>query len=152
MAKSNGSSHAAFSSLDGVAASSSDLLLLIGRIGMGWLMLASGYGKFMNIAGTTGYFTNLGFPSPGTMVWLVGGAELVLGAALILGIATRYAAIATFIFVLIATATAHRYWTYPAPAQGAQYTQFLKNLAIMGGALYIFVTGSGRFAIDPKLR
>jgi putative oxidoreductase len=54
--------------------------------------------------------------------------------------------------VVIATAIAHRYWTYPAPAQGAQYNNFLKNIAIMGGALAIFVAGAGRFSVDSKLR
>ena len=152
MAKSNGSSHPALSCADGIAASWSDFLLLVGRVLLGSLFLATGWLKFNTIAGNTAYFTSLGIPSPGTMVWVAGGTEVVLGAALILGIATRYAALASFIFVLIATAIAHRYWTYPAAAQGAQYFNFLKNLAIMGGALAIFVTGAGRFSVDSKLR
>ena len=83
--------------------------------------------------------------------WFAGIAELVIGVALILGFATRYAALATFIWVLVATAIAHRYWTYPAPAQRAQYNNFLKNLAIMGGALYVFGFGAGRFSVDAML-
>jgi len=151
MAKSNGSSHPALSHLDGMAANSADFLLLVGRVLLGWLFLASGYGKLGNIAGTTAYFNNLGMSPPDTWAWFAGGAEVVLGVALILGLATRYAAFATFIFVLVATAIAHRYWTYPAPAQGAQYVNFLKNVAIMGGALCIFVTGAGGISADAKL-
>jgi putative oxidoreductase len=147
----NNGSHPALSHLDGMAAAWSDVLLLVGRIGIGGLMLASGYGKLANIAGATGYLTSVGVPSPGTMVWVVGGTEFVLGAALILGIATRYAAIATFTFVVIATVIAHRYWTYPAPAQGAQYSHFIKNMAILGGALCCFVAGAGRLSGDAKL-
>ena len=70
---------------------------------------------------------------------------------MILGLATRYTAIATFIWVLVATVIAHRYWTYPAAQQGAQYNNFLKNLSIMGGALYVFVHGAGRYAVDAYL-
>lgn len=151
MAKSNGSSHPALSCLDGIAAAWSDFLLLVGRVLLGWLFLASGYGKLGNIAGATAYFTSLGMTPPGSWAWFAGCAEVALGAALILGIATRYAALATFIWVLVATAIAHRYWTYPAPAQGAQYNNFLKNLAIMGGALCAFVTGAGRYAVDAML-
>ena len=80
-----------------------------------------------------------------------GVVEVVLGAALILGIATRYAALASFVWVLVATAIAHRYWTYPAAQQVGQYNNWLKNIAIMGGMLYVFVTGSGRYSLDAAL-
>ncbi|HZP74907.1 MAG TPA: DoxX family protein [Pseudolabrys sp.] len=145
------SSHPALSGADSFAASSSDLLLLVGRILLAWLFLASGYGKLMNIAGTTGYFNNLGMPVPGGWAWFCGFGELIIGVALILGIATRYVAILTFFWVLIATAIAHRYWNYPMPAQIAQYNNFLKNLAIMGGALYVLVYGAGGYSADAKM-
>jgi putative oxidoreductase len=113
---------------------------------------SAGWGKLTNVAGATGYFTSLGIPSPELMPYLVGGLEFVLGICLILGLATRYAAVVAFIFVLVATAIAHRYWTYPPQAQAAQYGQFTKNLAIMGGALYVLVSGAGRFSLDAMLR
>lgn len=145
------SSHSALSCADTYAATYSDFLMLAGRILLGWIFLASGWAKLGNIAGTTAYFTNLGMSPPGFMAWFAGGAELVLGVALILGLATRYAAIATFIWVLVATVIAHRYWTYPAAQQGAQYNNFLKNLSIMGGALYVVVLGAGRYSVDAIL-
>lgn len=144
-------SHPALTCTDRYATAWADFLMLVGRVLFGCLFLATGWLKFNTIAGNTAYFTSLGLPSPEAMVWVAGGTEVVLGAALILGIATRYAALASFVFVLIATAIAHRYWTYPAPAQGAQYFNFLKNLAIMGGALYVFVLGAGRYAVDAVL-
>ena len=121
-------------------------LFLVGRVLLGWLFLASGYGKLSGIAGTTAYFTSLGMSPPEAWAWFAAIAELVLGAALILGIATRYAALATFLWVLVATAIAHRYWTYPAAQQAGQYNNWLKNIAIMGGMLYAFVTGAGRYS------
>lgn len=151
MALQSGSSHPALSCTDGIAASWSDVLLLVGRILLGWLFLASGIAKLGNIAGTTAYFTNLGMSPAGFFAWFAGIFEFVVGAALILGIGMRYAALAAFIWVLIATAMAHRYWTYPAAQQVAQYNNFLKNLAIMGGALYAFVLGAGRYAVDAML-
>ena len=149
MAKSG--SHPALSHTDDAAAAWGDYLLLVGRVLLGWLFLAAGYGKLTGIAGTIGYFTNLGMSPPGFWAWFAGFAEVILGVALILGIATRYAALATFVWVLVATVIAHRYWTYPAAAQAAQYNNFLKNIAIMGGALCLFVTGPGRFSLDAKL-
>lgn len=151
MASSANSSHPMLSCTDNLAATGSDLLLLVGRVMLGWLFLASGYAKFMGIAGTTAYFTNLGVSPPAFWAWFAAFAELGLGAALILGIATRYAALASFVWVLVATAIAHRYWTYPAAQQGAQYNNWLKNISIMGGTLYIFVAGAGRYALDAML-
>jgi putative oxidoreductase len=151
MTMSPNTSHPCLSYTDNVAATCSDFLLLAGRIFLGWLFLASGYGKLMGIAGTTAYFTSLGMSPPALFAWFGAFAELGLGAALILGIATRYAALATFVFVLVATAIAHRYWTYPAAQQGGQYNNWLKNIAIMGGTLYVFVIGAGRYSLDAML-
>ena len=145
------SSHPALSCADGFATGSADLMQLIGRILMGYLFLMFGWDKLTNIAGSTAYFTNLGVPSPASMPYPVGGLELIIGIALILGLATRYAAIVTFLFVLVATLIAHRYWTYPAAAQSLQFTMLTKNLAIMGGSLFVMILGAGRFSIDAAL-
>ena len=72
---------------------------------------------------------------------------------MILGIGTRYGAILVFLFVLVATAIAHRYWEYPAgPQQFGQYNNFLKNISIMGGTLLLYVLGAGQFSLDAWLR
>ena len=81
------SSHPALSYTDSIAASWSDFLLLVGRICLGWLFLVSGWAKLGNIAGTTGYFKGLGLAPPEAWAYFAGAGELVLGAALILGIA-----------------------------------------------------------------
>ena len=143
--------HPSLSHTDVLAATSSDFLLVVGRVFLGWLLLASGYGKLGSIAGTGAYFASLGMPSPELSAWFAAIVEIVLGAALILGIATRYAALASFLWVLVATAIAHRYWTYPAAQQAGQYNNWLKNIAIMGGTLYAFVAGAGRYSVDAML-
>jgi putative oxidoreductase len=150
--QSSESSPAMFSACDRLAASSTSALLLVGRILLGWVFFYSGYTKLMNIAGTTGYFTSLKMPAAGLWAWIAGIAEFAMGAALIVGVATRYAAVVVFIFVLIATALAHRYWEYPAAQVQGQFNNFLKNLSIMGGALLLFVTGAGRFSVDARLK
>jgi putative oxidoreductase len=147
-------SHPLLSHTDGIAAGIGDFLLLVGRVLLGWLFLASSAGiggKLWNIAGFTGYLTNLKAPAPEIMSWIGALVETAIGAALILGIGTRYAALLCALFLIVATALAHRYWEYPAAQMQGQYNNFLKNLAILGGALIIFVTGPGRFSIDRIL-
>jgi len=103
------------------------------------------------MAGYAGYLKNLGVPAPEFWSWIGAPVEFVIGAALILGVGTRYAALLCALFLVVATALAHRYWEYPAAQTVAQYNNFLKNLAIFGGALLIFATGPGRFSVDRML-
>ena len=139
---------------DGVAASTADAFLLVGRVLIGWLFLVSSAGiggKLWNHVGFLGYLKNLGAPAPEVSSWIGALVEFVIGAALILGVGTRYAALLCALFLICATALAHRYWEYPAAQVMAQYNNFLKNLAIFGGALLLFVSGPGRFSVDRAL-
>lgn len=145
------SSHPSLSYTDGFAANWTDSVQLVGRILLGVLFLLIGYSQFANAAFFVTYFTSLKMPSPEIWPWLAGTVELTIGITLIFGLATRYAALAAFVFVAIATAIGHRYWEAPPAQQFAQYNHFLKNLAIMGGALYVFVLGGGRFSVDNWL-
>ena len=149
--QSSQSSHPLLSRTDGIATSTADVILLVGRVLLGWIFLASAWGKLSNIAGFVGYLKNLGAPAPELLAWIGALVELVVGVALILGLGTRYAALLCALFLIIATALAHRYWEYPAAQIGNQYNHFLKNLAIFGGALILFVTGPGRLSIDRML-
>ena len=151
MATSTPSPNNALSCLDGVAAAATDLWLLVGRVLLGWLFLYSGYTKVMNIAGAQAYLTNLKAPMPELLVYLSVSAEFGLGILLVLGIATRYASVLGMLFMIVATALAHRYWEYPAAAVVPQFTNFIKNVAIFGAMFYVFVTGPGRFSIDGMI-
>lgn len=76
----------------------------------------------------------------------------MVGVTLVFGVAARYGALLGFIFVVVATAIAHRYWEFPPAQQLGQYINFMKNIAIMGGMLLLFFTGAGRFSVDGWLR
>ena len=146
------SSQSLLSWADGFATKNADFLILLGRILLAWVFVGVAYGTITNFTGSLSYFTSLELPAPALFTWVALVLELVISAGLILGIGTRYAAILIFVFVVVATAIAHRYWEYPAgPQQIGQYNNFLKNISIMGGALTIFVTGAGRFSLDRVL-
>jgi putative oxidoreductase len=152
--QSSESSHPLLSYTDGIAAGVADAVLLVGRVLLGWLFFWSAVGaggKLWNTAGFAGYLKNLGVPAPELWSWIGALVEAVIGIALILGVGTRYAALLCALFLIIATLLAHRYWEYPAAQLGNQRNHFLKNVAIFGGALVIFVTGAGRFSIDRML-
>ena len=133
---------------DGTARRAADPLLLVGRILLGSVFILTAWGWSPN----PGYLTNLGYPAPVFMSWLAIAVEWVIGIALVLGIAVRYAALLGLIYVIIATVTAHRYWQYPQAQQLVQYIFATKNLSIFGGLLVLFVTGGGRYSIDKSLQ
>jgi putative oxidoreductase len=141
-----------FAATDAYADRGGDALALVARLLIGWLFLDFGWMKLIGHEGTVRYLTGLHVPAPDLMYWPSMLAELGIGAALILGIATRYTSLFTFVYLIIATAIAHRYWEVPPPAVGAQYANFCKNLAIMGGTLLLYVLGPGRFSLDAWLR
>lgn len=145
-------SPAMFNRADGLASGSADAIILIARVLLAWVFLKTGWDHLMNPAGLVGYLTSLGAPAPGILAWPALIGELIIGVGFILGIATRYVALLTIVWMIIATWMAHRYWTYPAAQQGNQFAHLLKNLAIIGGALMVFVTGAGRFSLDAWLR
>ena len=146
------SSQSMFSALDGVAASATDVWLLIGRVALAWVFVASGWGHIFNPAGLAAYLTNLKAPAPELLAWIGLIMEVVIGITLVFGVTTRYGAAVGITFLIVATALAHRYWEFSGPAVAAQYNNFLKNISILGGMLYVFVFGPGRFSLDAMMR
>ncbi len=122
--------------------------LLLARVLMASVFLVFGVRSVTGFAGSVGYFTKLGFPSPQAMVALAIVVELVGGIALLIGLKTRWAAWLLAAFVVVATVMAHRFWEYEAAQYVAQMTNFYKNLAIIGGLLVVAAVGPGRYSVD----
>lgn len=124
--------------------------MLIGRILIGVLFLVAGIMKVMNVDGTTGYMTRLGFPMPVLFAYLSIVIEVGGGILLVLGWQTRRVAWFLALYVLVALGAAHRFWEYDQAQRGNQINHFLKNLAIIGGLLFVAVSGPGRASVDKS--
>lgn len=147
----NNSSHPALSYADGLAASTSDIMLLIGRILLGWIFVRSGFPKLFTIDAVMATYPGRGLPP--MLAYVAVPVEFFGGLALIFGIATRYVAIVMAIFVVVATFSSHAYWTFTdAAMRRAQDSNFYKNMAILGGIAFLFVCGAGRLSLDNWLR
>jgi putative oxidoreductase len=144
------SSHPAFSATDGLASSLADVALLAGRILLGWIFVRSGFPKLMDISAVMATYPGRGLPP--MLAYIAVPFEFFGGLALICGFATRYVVLGFFIFMLVATFSSHRYWDYPAAQQVIQASNFYKNLAMLGGFLFLFVAGPGRLSVDGWLR
>jgi len=126
--------------------------MLVGRILLSLVFLVAGYRKLIAVAGSAGYFAKLGFPMPDVMVWVAIAIELGGGILLLLGWKARWAAWLLALFTLIAAFAAHRFWEVDPAQYANQMNHFLKNLAIIGGMMFVAAVGPGALSVDGRRR
>lgn len=122
------------------ADSTSQAIALL-RITSGALLLTHGLIKFFVFtpAGTVGFFESIGFP--GVLAYLVMAGEIGLGLALVLGIMTRWAALAA-LPILTGSIIPHAAngFTFSNPGGGWEFPVFWSILlvaqAMLGGGTY----------------
>jgi putative oxidoreductase len=134
-------------------AKSDDLALLLGRIAIGVLFIPDGIDKLLHFGRFADSLARRGLPFPD--IWAVAGIVSDLGGsiAVLIGFEVRWAALAMIAFVAMASALSHRYWEAADAAQHrAQAAQFYKNLALIGGFLFLHVAGAGTYSLDAWLR
>jgi putative oxidoreductase len=131
-----------------VASNANSLVLLAGRILIGAIFLNAGVRKLLGFAATAGYFAKLGFPAPELFTVLAIVIEIGGAVLLIIGWRTRWIAWLLALFVLIAAFAAHRFWQVDAAQYGNQMNHFMKNLAIIGGLLFVASFGPGSASVD----
>ena len=111
----------------------------LGRILMGLLFFVSGL-LMLFVQGpdnVAGFLTSLGVPMATLLVWPVILVKIIAGGAIVIGKRTTEAAAALILFTLIATLLAHM-----SPEVDPTFpTSMLKNLAIVGGLLYLMAFG-----------
>jgi putative oxidoreductase len=121
---------------------------VIGRICLAMIFIISGFGKIMGYDGTLGYIRSVGLPAAELSAIVAVVVELGGGILLVLGWKARWAAAALFVFVLFTAIYFHAFWDASPEQTMMQQIQFMKNLAIMGGLLYVVVHGSGPYSVD----
>ena len=117
---------------------------LAGRLLLASLFLVSAFNKLMHPVETAQYMQSMGVA--GALLWPTVALELLGGLALAVGWFSRPAALMLALFSLIAAAIFHSNF-----ADLNQVNNFLKNLAVAGGLLYLVAWGPGRFSISARI-
>jgi putative oxidoreductase len=114
------------------------------RVVVGFTFFMHGWQKLFEfgIAGVTSAFTQMGVPLPGVTAPLVSVLELAGGALLLLGLATRPAALLLAIDMLVAILLVHLPAGFFAP-NGVELV-----LLLFAGAAALVLAGPGTFALD----
>jgi len=105
--------------------------VLVLRVGLGVMFIAHALLKYFvfTLPGTVGFFEKIGLPGP--LAYAVFAVELVGGVLLVLGVATRWVALA-LVPVLLGAAWVHlpNGWLFSAPNGGWEYPAFLAAAAL----------------------
>jgi len=130
-------------------------LTLVGRLFLGGLFLLSGVNKLLDPAGTRQYMAAMGMVSATDLLY-AGAVLLEMGGALSLWLGwwTRVGAAALILFLVPATVMFHRTsmsFVLDVTVQDQQ-VHMMKNLAILGGLLYVLAQGAGAFSLDGGRR
>ena len=118
---------------------------LIGRILISALFLLNGIFKISNYDGTVGWMESFGMPGilliPAIILEIAGPVLIIIGykTKLAAGLLSLFCIATAFIF--------HNDF-----ANQMQLTSFLKNIALAGGFLILFVNGAKGFSLDNKFK
>lgn len=110
-----------------------------------------------------GRFANIGIPWPELMGSVVGVVEIVCGILVVIGLATRFAAMPLFIIMVVAIIATkipillgQDFWLFHAPSL-ARYGfwsmahEARNDFCMLLGALYLMINGAGRWSFDAML-
>ena len=120
------------------------ILELVGRIFISLIFLLAGVGKIFNYEGTIGYMESYGIPGYLLIPAIV--IEILFPLLVIIGYKTKFSAMILSLFAILLAVIFHTDFS-----NKMQLMSFLKNFAIAGCFLIIFVRGAGKYSIDQRL-
>ena len=116
----------------------------VGRVLLSTLFLVEGVGKISMQEDVVMYMESYGVPGILFIPAII--LEILFPLLLIVGYKTKLAASVMALFTFAVAIIFHTDFS-----EGMQMIIFLKNLAIAGGFLIIFVRGAGQYSIDQRL-
>lgn len=139
--------HGAYDYLVNAASRLQSPVLLIMRLYWGWSFFRTGLGKLQNLEATIDYFQTLGLPLPGLNATMAGTIECVGGLLLLVGLASRLAAIPLIATMVVAYGTAEIDTVKNIVSEPDKFTAADPFLFLLTAVL-ILVFGPGAISLD----
>jgi len=115
-----------------------DVLFLVARVLFALLFLFSAVGHLTQTAAMTGYAQSRGLPLPKLGVLGSGAVMLLAGLSILLGCYADLGSLALAALMVVTAFAMHRFWSDPPEAKQMEQIQFLKDIALAGGALAFY--------------
>ncbi|HUC54381.1 MAG TPA: DoxX family protein [Candidatus Cybelea sp.] len=126
-------------------------VVVLGRFFFALIFLLAGANHFNKQ--TIGYAASQGVPLASMAVPLSGVLAIAGGLSILLGYRAKLGAWLIAIFLVPVTLMMHKFWTVEDPMMAQlQMILFMKNVAMLGGALLISQFGAGPFSLDGRSR
>ena len=145
-------------------ATKEEKLITMFRLLVGFVFFAEGIQKFLYPAlRGPGRFEGMGYPAPEFFGYFVGGAEIIFGLLLLVGLITRFASLGTFVIMIVAILTTkipilfgsdiwifnvrdldyYGFWAFAHESRN--------DLSMLAGSFFLMIKGAGALSLDLKL-
>lgn len=109
----------------------------LGRVFLSVIFILSGVFKLTQFSAVAGMMASKGIPLASVALVITLLIEIGGGLLLLTGFKAQYAATIMALFLVPVTLVFHNFWAFQGQQQQEQMTNFLKNLAIIGGLLAV---------------
>jgi putative oxidoreductase len=125
------------------------VVVLLGRFFFALIFLMAGANHFSKQ--TIGYAVSAGVPLSSIAVPLSGVLSIAGGLSILLGYRAKLGGWLIVLFLVPVTLMMHKFWLVQDPMMAQiQMILFMKNVAMLGGALLISQFGAGPFSLDAR--
>lgn len=125
-----------------------NIIDLLARACLAFIFLYEAYDSIHYFKATKETMTDFGITWRQDLLLLGVITFLIIGGLLVLtGYRTRLGVFMLLVYWIPVTFIVHSWWQYPEPEARLQATMFMKNVAITGGLLMLWVNGAGKFSI-----
>ena len=124
-------------------------VVLLGRLLFAAIFLMAGANHFNKQ--TIGYAASQGVPLASILVPISGILAIAGGLSILLGYRAKIGAWLIALFLIPVTLMMHKFWAVSDPMMAqVQMIMFMKNVAMLGGALLISQFGAGPLSVDSR--
>lgn len=122
----------------------------IARLLISVIFIAAGIEKITHFSSFVQSLGAMKIPLPALATAVTILIEIGGGLAILVGWHTRLVAWVQFLYLIAVTLMVHNFWAAPAAMRQDQEIHFMKNLAILGGLLFLTQYGPGETAVDTS--
>lgn len=122
-------------------------IVLLGRALFSAIFIMAGFNHMVSPGGAAGHAAAHGVPLANIAVPLSGAIALLGGLSILLGYRAKWGASLIVLFLVPVTFMMHNFWAADPVQAQMQQVMFMKNISMLGAALFIAHFGSGPLSL-----